>query len=389
MVALCIERRVTLRSTDTAFERHFEGHTRDVRDAVFLSKHTIASASDDCSIRFWDLTSDQELGIAESHTDYVRTLDRVSEHVIVSGGYDRMVSLWDIRVKLSAPVSSFDAGKQVEKVLFIPERGISAVAAGDIVSLFDFRGINSKRTHGRDLEPLHTMSIHSKTVVGLSYSAAHDTLVTGSFDGRVKFVSLREGAGYAVSATKHFDAPVTAVAVRGDSGQVAVGLGDGNMQIFKVEETATATSGTRKQREDDIVSDRLVHVRRLLSVYQYHRALRVALFSHTPTVIVSTLEELNRRSALHVALSGHNDRAIVQLLRFAVQHADMPDFHRICRATLDMIFEIYGPVSTSSPFFHRELRRAHKRLGDLSAKMEPLSQSVGMLQLVLDDYTTS
>jgi U3 small nucleolar RNA-associated protein 15 len=387
MVVQCVDTRVTVRSTETAFERHFDGHTRDVRDAVFLSKHMFASASDDSTLRFWQVTSDTELGVSDAHGDYVRSLDCLSEHVVMSGGYDKVVRLWDVRVRLDADVAALPVGKPVEKVLFIPQRNLGVAAAGDVVSLFDLRVIGSKKSH-TDLQALKTLSIHSKTVSGLAYSPSHDTLVTSGFDGRVKFVSLRDGADYAVDAVKNFDHPVTSVAVHPDGNQFAVGSAVGGVSLFSVKAAVRTTAAVLKttQREAEVITDRLGQVRKLLSAYQYHRALRVAFFSQHADVITSTLEELQRRCVLHVALSGHNDRAITQVLRFAVQHIDDPELHRICAATLDVVFEIYGPAASQSPFFHRELLRAHKRLGDSVARLEPIRQSLGMLEMALDNY---
>ena len=51
-----------------------------------------------------------------------------------------------------------------------------------------------------------------------------------------------------------------------------------------------------------------------------------------------------------------------------------------------MIFEIYGPAAASSDFFHRELLRAHKRMGDALSRLAVLQGSVGMLEMALDNF---
>jgi U3 small nucleolar RNA-associated protein 15 len=387
LVGLCVDHRVTLRSTETAFERHFEGHTRDARDAAFMSKNMVVSGSDDGTIRFWDVGRDNELGSSDAHGDYVRTVDVVSENIVLSGGYDRNIRVWDIRVGLDAPVAAFATGKPVEKVVFMSSKNLGAAATGDTVSIFDLRRINTKKGHG-DLIQVQSLAIHSKTVAGLAYSAEHDTLITGAFDGRVKFVSLRDGASFKEEASRTFSHPVTSLSLHPEAKELAVGQGDGHVAVYTIA-TTTAAPGKpddMTRREAQVVTDRLIQIRRLLSVYQYHRALRVALFSRHRDVIATTLEDLQRRCVLHVALSGHNDRAIAQVLRFVVQHLDDPDLHRICIATLDLIFEIYGAAASKSPFFHRELLRAHKRIGDMNSRLESLQQCVGTLELVLDEF---
>ena len=382
LIVQCVDERVRLRSTETAFERHFEGHTRDVRDAVFLNSHMLASASDDATIRFWDLGSDQELAIAEAHSDYVRTLDRVSEHIILSGGYDRTMKVWDVRVRLTDPVASVELPKPVEKVLFVKQKSMAACATGDTVRLLDLRTLVSGKRH-TDLDEIENLALHSKTVTSLSYSPAHDTLVTGGYDNRVNFVSLQGGSA-SVTSTLKMDTSVTSVSVSNDSSKLAIGTASGRLEIRKFEAPSTDASGM-KPREKEVVLDRLTHIRRLLVAYQYHRALRVALFSKQQDVIASTLEELQRRCALHIAVSGQNDRAVVQLLRYAVAHIDSPALHRISATVVDLIFSIYGQAATKSAFFHRELLRAHKRLGSLVATLGPLSESTGLLEMALGE----
>lgn len=388
LVLQCQDKRVVLRAVDTPFMRNFDGHTRSVRDALFLNNQLFASASDDSTIRFWDVAAEAERGVASAHEDYVRTLDNVTENVVMSGGYDRRVHMWDVRVSLDTPVATMAVAHQVERVHYVRQHTMGVVAAADVVTFVDLRQANSRKGHGA-LAALHSVSLHSKPIASLAYSPKHDTLLTGSFDGRVKFVSLRPGADFAVEATRKFADPVTCVAVHPQSAEFAVGTAAGKIEIHKIADAtkkAAPSAANVSRREERVVVDRLSQIRKLLSVYQYHRALRVAFFSRHTDVILTTLEEIQRRCALHVALSGHNDRAIVHVVRFCVQHIDNPDMSRICIATLDTVFAIYGEAASKSPFFHRELLRAHKRIGDALQRLDGMQRAVGMLECVLDTY---
>jgi U3 small nucleolar RNA-associated protein 15 len=398
LVLQTIERRVVIRSTETAFERRLQGHTRDVRDAVFLSTQVFASCSDDTTVRFWDITRENELGVAQGHTDYVRTIQRLSENVVLSGGYDRVVNMWDVRVSLEAPVGALSVGHPVEQVRCVTD-DLAVCAAGDLAILFDVRNFSSNSFAKRGntvgaaaVAPAvqQQLSVHTKTVTSIGYSTPHATLVTASLDGRVKFLTRKDGGDFTVDTTRKYGAAVTAFDLHPDGTEFAVGLATGRLETHRLKELTQAqrvedNTAATAEKDQRVLEEKLQHTRKLLSVYQYHRALRVALYSRMPDVIVTTLEEMQRRSVLRVALSGHNDRTIVQIMRFAVQHLDVPQVGAVCLATLDVIFEIYGAVAAKSAFFHRELLRAHKRVGEILGRLEHISQCVGMLELVVDE----
>jgi U3 small nucleolar RNA-associated protein 15 len=99
-------------------------------------------------------------------------------------------------------------------------------------------------------------------------------------------------------------------------------------------------------------------------------------------VILSTLDELQRRCVLHVAVSGHNDRTIVQLLRFATERVSDPKMTTTCLTVLDRIFEIYAPAASESEYFHRELLRSHHVLEELSADIEHIRASTAVMELL-------
>ena len=91
--------------------RKFEGHIRPVHAAAFSpEKVHILSASDDKSVKWWDLPTGQLVTTFNEHEDYVRCAVAGND-LWLSGSYDHTIKLWDTRTKKS--VMTLDHGSQV------------------------------------------------------------------------------------------------------------------------------------------------------------------------------------------------------------------------------------------------------------------------------------
>lgn len=383
MVAICSEKRVLARSVETAFERQLVGHTQAARDAIFISPQTIASCSDDATVRVWDVITEKEVDVGKGHTDYVRSLAAFGDTTFFSGSYDRSVRLWDLRQSLECCGESALMDGQCEQILFVPSHNALIATNGDKITVFDSRRLGAV---------VHETSIHTKAVTGMAYCPKHDVVLTASLDQRVKFISLK--GEVSVVAAKKFDAPITAIGIHPEASEYAVGFASGRLSILKVfdkndeEDAPDVLSMAAKQPasaaqiQEQQFKDKMAAIRSQLAKHQHQRAMRAALFSRMPDVIMSTLEELQRRCALRVALSGHNDRTMVQLLRFVSQQADNPSCSTTCLVTLDAIFEIYGIVAGKSPFFHRELMLAYARVGESVMAMQDIEASLGVMEMI-------
>ncbi|RNF02013.1 putative beta propeller protein [Trypanosoma conorhini] len=392
MALFAFNQRVVVRSTQTAFERQFLGHVREVRDAIFLDRHNFVSGSDDTTVRLWDIMNENALLVGKTHTDYVRCLENYSPGCFFSGSYDHTINLWDTRVGFEHPVQSSERriGSPVEAMLHTHAHTLTCTA-GDQVLLFDMRkGLSTV---------LLQESHHTKSVVALAFSKGNNVLLTGSLDQRVKIFSLENG-GLELLASKKYDAPVTAVAVHPRSSEFAVGTAGGDLRIMRLEGAfdqkgeeeeeegvvvEARFEGKEENKQNDVLSTKMHDVRQQLVSYQYNRALKTALYSRNPDVIASTLEELVRRGALHVALSGQNDRTIVRILRFSVNHLDSPQFCESMMIVLDVIFEIYATCVGKSSFLYREMMIARLRLGAVLATLQRMEHTLSIMELIVND----
>lgn len=384
-----VDQRVLVKSAETAFERQFLGHSRDVRAAVFLGRHNFVSASDDTTIKLWDLMSDDDLGTARTHTDYVRALEPYTGGAFLSGSYDHVVNLWDPRTGFDAPLQTSGSvlSQAVETLCYVPDADIVAVGAGDRVTLFDPRkGLTT---------PLFDGSFHTKSVVSVAYSHKFRSLLTGSLDCRVKMFAL-DGSELRCISSKRFENAVTAVAVHPESTEYAVGSATGELSVFRFKETEKeededehmpaefALGKSKPKSKERVLQDKLSEVQFQLRSYQYSKGLKTALYSRHPDVLVSTFEELVRRGALHVALNNQNDRTVVRVLRFATEYVDKPQFTDTMLVVFETIFEIYSASVGKSVFFHREMLKAQKRVGASLAVMQRMERTMGIMDLIVN-----
>lgn len=110
--------------------RAFKGHLGAVHVSTFSPNNTvIMSASDDRTVRGWDIPGDTALFTLEGHTDYIRTgmVAEDNPDLWLSGSYDHTVRLWDVRTESS--VMTLDHGAPVESLLMFPGGGL-VVSAG-------------------------------------------------------------------------------------------------------------------------------------------------------------------------------------------------------------------------------------------------------------------
>ncbi|MGH3829924.1 MAG: TIR domain-containing protein [Pseudonocardiaceae bacterium] len=159
------------------------GHTNYVSSVAFSPDgHTLATASDDHTARLWDVHdphNPRPLSTLTGHTGSIRTLAfSPGGHTLATAGEDKTVRLWDVgtpdRPTLLYTITGHT--NTVRSVAFSPDGHTLATASDDHTArLWDVHDPHNP-------EPLATLAGHNKEVKGIAFSPDGHTVATASND---------------------------------------------------------------------------------------------------------------------------------------------------------------------------------------------------------------
>ncbi|BDA47532.1 U3 small nucleolar RNA-associated protein 15 homolog [Coccomyxa sp. Obi] len=393
---------------DERLVRQLKGHERPVHTTRFApSKFHVLSGSDDATVRWWDITTEEQLFRLDGHTDYVRSsaCSPSSSDTWATGSYDHTCRIWDIRSQECT--MTLDHGAPVEATVFLPGGSLLATAGGTEIRIW------SMLAGGRLLARLAN---HQKTVTSLAVAplagpvaTSAPRLISGSLDAHVKVYELD---AFKVTHVSKYPSPVLSVAISPNAALLAVGMENGQLSVRKHSHNKGPVGGapkpkkvwqqrltaatyryfergtTEKPSKDDVkISQpgmrRLAPYDHMLRHFQYRAALDAAVATEQVEVVVNLLEELAARSGLSAALGGRDAQSLLPLLTHLVKHLSDPRHSDLFIGITNRILDIYAPALGVSEDVDAKLRLLRER-AMLEAKLQTsLVKLQGTLEPIL------
>ena len=407
-----------------AILKTWEEHKQPVWTTKFSPTEltTIMSASDDRTVRLWDLPSGQSTTTFVGHADYVRSgsfMPASMSNLLVTGSYDETVRLWDPRTPNSA-VMTFKHAAPIESVLPM-QSGTTVLASSDNqISVLDL--IAGK--------PLRLLKSHQKTVTSLCLASNGTRLVSGGLDGHVK---IFETTGWTVVAGSKYPSPILAVNVISagasqEDKHLVVGMQSGVLSIRtrlsgqqkvrereREKEMKALLEGTldeydkknKKKRSNtqtrrdrgldfmgegvDVIIEGDVRRKKSEAVWErdlrngrYAPALDYVLEQKFPAITVLTLlTALRHRSAMRAALEGRDATTVMPIFKWVNKHIIDPRYVSLCVDVALLLIDLYSEYIGGSRDLAENIRMLHQRVRGEVERAQQAYQTGGMMEMLM------
>lgn len=382
--------------------RNLKGHTKATHVCSFGQEFTkIYSASDDKTLRCWDLPTEKETLMIKAHKDYVRCgcINITNTDQFITGSYDHTVKIWDCRS--SSVAMEMNHGAPVECVLMHRNGGMCLSAGSNYIKVWDVLG-------GGRL--YHQFSNHQKTITTMCFDGENKRLLSAGLDRHVKVYDVKD---FSNIATLDYPSPILAIGLSADSNHLVAGMTDGAISIRNRPKPTTEAETQKRVREpmpgtyqyrmrnqttapgkNDVIvkldqSQKHSKADRYLRKFQYHDALDAVLGSNgaNATYVISLLTELSRRDALEIALSNRDADSLKEIMHFLFQNISNPMYGKILIPVADLILDMYSGLIGQNAKFDYMLEKLRNRISVDLRTQEEMMKLLGAMEQIFSMST--
>ena len=392
---------------------------------------TLMSASDDKTVRLWDLPSNTPSRVFSGHSDYVRSGAFMpgNSNVIISGSYDETVRVWDARAP-GGSVLTFKHADPIEDILPLPSGTTLLAASGNAISVLDLVAA----------KPLRLITNHQKTVTTLSLASNGRRVVSGSLDGHVK---VFETSNWNVVSGAKYPSPILSLAVVAagatqEDRHLAVGMQSGVLSIRtrltgsmadkakaraaevaaldmgsgalekldaqksrkKKKAVSNKTMATLGENVDFIIPTEATTIsggrKRKIKLKPWQRDFREGRYAaaldevidmsapeYQPVTALTVLVALRHRSAMREALEGRDEVTVLPLLKWVGKYISDPRYTSICVDVAYHLVDIYSEYVGGSVELAQQFHTLWGRVFKECEKSMMAVQTVGMVDSLL------
>ncbi|MEH1823517.1 MAG: serine/threonine-protein kinase [Nostoc sp.] len=174
--------------SETSFlPKSLKGHSSDVNSVAFSPDGTtLGSASDDKTIKLWNIASGEAIRTLEGHTNWIWAVAfSPDSKTLASGSADKTIKLWNVKTgKLIRTLQGHSDG--VTSVAFSPDG--KTLASGSAS-----KDMKIKLWNLETGKLIRTLEGHTNGVQSVAFSPDGKTLASGSWDKTIKLWNLKTG----------------------------------------------------------------------------------------------------------------------------------------------------------------------------------------------------